>query len=183
MAGMRRRNISIVKYPMLEFLHNMPSTTSGTTEMTTSSIITSSASSTDVTTTSRPSTLTKKMKVDSRTIEPNWSMPPIEMMETLYSDDRFDDMRECLLKYVYGDKWNITANDCPKTTTVLPEQTMITPIPGVRHVETTTTFTIPASFPPQMSLSIKTVNIVNAAFYNGRFTIVLLLISNEIHFN
>ena len=139
---------------MLEFLQNLPSTTISTTT---------------ISTTTSASTLTFELITK---ISPDWSVPAIDVMENLYYDDRFEDIRKCLLQYVYGDNWTITEIDCSKTTTDM-------------NLVMTTAFTAPASFLPATTSAIRTVNFVNAACYNGRSTIVLvlLLISIEIRFN
>ena len=122
---------------MLEFLQNLPSTTISTTT---------------ISTTTSASTLTFELITK---ISPDWSIPLVDLMKNLYSDDRFDDIRKCLLKYVYGDNWSKTAQNCSKhtidmdlvTTTVIPEHT-ISPIPSIfldDIVVSTTPFTIPAS--------------------------------------
>ena len=139
---------------MLEFLQNLPSTTISTTT---------------ISTTTSASTLTFELITK---ISPDWQIPLVDLMENLYSDDRLDDIRKCLLKYVYGDNWNITEIDCPKTTTDM-------------NLVMTTAFTAPASFLSAKTSPIRTVNFMNAACYNGRSTIVLVLlvISIEIRFN
>ena len=106
---------------MLEFYESLPATTSGLTSSTTQS-----------------STITPRTTPKTR-LPPDqkWSIASIEVMETVITDcHRFDNARNCLLKYIYGDKWNITTRNCSDTTTttdvvtttVLPESTIKTTV-------------------------------------------------------
>ena len=159
---------------MLRFFKSLQSTTTISTSY--------QASSSTPTT---PTTITKQNQRQRTLLEHGWSMPTIELMENLSIDDRFDRARECLLKYIYGDKWAVERRNCPETvtdfmtTTVLPEPMMITTVPFDRDIVTTfetTSFTIPAE---TKSLTLNW----NAAFHNDGPNILLFLLSFETHFN
>ena len=109
---------------MLEFFESLPTTTSGST---TSTATTASAT--------QSSTITPRTSAKTR-YPPyqKWSIASIEVMETVITDcQRFDKARNCLLKYMYGDKW-VSETNCSDTTTdvvtttVLPESTIKTTV-------------------------------------------------------
>ena len=163
---------------MLAFFESLPTTTSG---LTTSTATTAS--------TTQSSTITPKTSAKTR-LPPDqkWSIASIEVMETVITDcHKFDKARNCLLKYMYGDKWNITTRDCSDTTTtdvvtttVLPESTIkTTVIPGSKpdiaaknDVTTTTTL-------PQTIFTIFPVFIKNAVIKIGGNIILISLLTIE----
>ena len=114
---------------MLEFFENLPATTSVST---TSSATTASST--------QSSTIIPRTCAKTRLVpDQQWSIASFEVMENGITDCQFDRARNCLLKYVYGDKWNITTRNCSETesqttieevltTTILPESTIITTV-------------------------------------------------------
>ena len=44
-----------------------------------------------------------------------WSIASLDVKETLIKDCRFENAKNCLLKYVYGDQWNATTKNCSET--------------------------------------------------------------------
>ena len=123
---------------MLEFFESLPTTTSGST---TSTATTASAT--------QSSTITPRTSAKTR-YPPyqKWSIASIEVMETVITDcQRFDKARNCLLKYMYGDKW-VSETNCSDTTTdvvtttVLPESTIKTTV-----IPTIKTTVVPESKP------------------------------------
>ena len=123
---------------MLEFFESLPTTTSGST---TSTATTASAT--------QSSTITPRTSAKTR-YPPyqKWSIASIEVMETVITDcQKFDKARNCLLKYMYGDKW-VSETNCSDTTTdvvtttVLPESTIKTTV-----IPTIKTTVVPESKP------------------------------------
>ena len=114
---------------MLEFFENLPATTSVST---TSSGTTASST--------QSSTISPRTSAKTRLVpDQQWSIASIEVMENDITDCQFDKARNCLLKYVYGEKWNTTTRNCSVnesqttnedvvTTTVVPESTIITTV-------------------------------------------------------
>ena len=128
---------------MLEFFESLPTTTSGST---TSTATTASAT--------QSSTITPRTSAKTR-YPPyqKWSIASIEVMETVITDcQKFDKARNCLLKYMYGDKW-VSETNCSDTTTdvvtttVLPESTIKTTV--IPTIKTTVIPTIKTTVVPE----------------------------------
>ena len=149
---------SAAEEEILEFFEKLPITT------------TSASTTWSATTASSPETSARTRFVPDQ----EWSIASIDVKETLIKDFRFENARNCLLKYVYGDKWNVV------TTTVLSEFSMITTVLPTNYsaIETTTSFTIL----PLTVLPIRVPVFVNAAFnINGNIILILLLTKVTIH--
>ena len=179
---------------MLEFFENLPATTSVST---TSSATTASST--------QSSTISPRTSAKTRLVpDQQWSIASIEVMENDITDCQFDKARNCLLKYVYGDTWNITTRNCSKTesqttnedvvtTTVLPESTIIT---TVKPEQSTTEQSLPeqgttyiiadnnnrfeTTTLPQTTYTIFPIFMANAAFNIDEHIIPILLLTYAI---
>ena len=107
---------SAAEEEILEFFEKFPITT------------TSASTTWSVTSASSPVTSARTRFVPDQ----EWSIAGIDVKETLIKDCRFEKAKNCLLKYVYGDEWNLTIRNCSETTaddivttTVLSESRMI----------------------------------------------------------
>ena len=156
---------SAAELQMLEFFRNLPTTTTLSTPTMSASTATS------------PITSGRTRLIPVK----KWSIPSIEMMETLITDCRFKNAKNCLLKFVYGDKWNTTTRNCSETatnnivtTTVLSESRMIsTVIPTSYSAIETTSFTIlPHKFQQAFRTSFNAITTVQPANYNAIATIL-----------
>ena len=110
---------SAAEEEILEFFEKFPITT------------TSASTTWSVTSASSPETSARTRFVPDQ----EWSIAGIDVKETLIKDCRFEKAKNCLLKYVYGDEWNLTIRNCSETTaddivttTVLSESRMITTV-------------------------------------------------------
>ena len=177
---------------MLEFFENLPATTSVST--------TSSATTASTTQSSKPWTSGKTRLVPDQ----QWSIASIEVMENVITDCQFDKARNCLLKYVYGDKWNITTRNCSKTesqttnedvvtTTVVPESTIITtvkpelstteqslPEQGTTYIIADNNNRFETTTLPQTTYTIFPIFMANAAFNIDEHIIPILLLTYAI---
>ena len=178
---------------MLEFFESLPTTTS---------VSTTSTATTESTTQS--STINPWTSAKTRLVpDQQWSIASIEVMENVITDCKFDKARNCLLTYVYGNKWNITIRNCSKTesqttsedvvtTTVLPESTIITTVipeqstTDQRLPEQGTTYmiadnnVIETTTLPQTTYTIFPIFMANDAFNTDGHIIPILLLTYAI---
>ena len=180
---------------MLEFFESLPTTTSVSTTSTATT-----ASKPDQLSTIKPWTSAKTRLVPDQ----QWSIASIDVMENVITDCQFDKARNCLLKYMYGDKWNITTRNCSEiesktttsnvvTTTVLPESTIITTVIPEQSIteqklpEEGTTYIIAdnnnrfdTTTLPQTTYTIFPIFMANAAFNIDEHIISILLLTYAI---
>ena len=170
---------------MLEFFESLPTTTS----VSTTSTATTASRATQLSTIN-PWTSAKTRLVPDQ----QWSIASIDLMENVITDCQFDIARNCLLKYVYGDKWNITTRNCSETesktstddvvtTTVLPESTIKTtviPEQGTPYIIAANNNVIETTTLPQTTYTIFPIFMANAAFNIDEHIISILLLTYAI---